>query len=152
MEPSFSHFARATVIRLFRIWAMAKEKESESLPPMFELASDLNLPDDTAAACDSLFALVENPLGRPLVRESCCARTFSADEKALIGLIEAAPSIEAGRGTQRLPHGLPGAILWAAMAARRALRWSPPGSHGGPEPSGREACPFEANGRARLAV
>lgn len=144
-------FRKAIVVRLFRIWTMAREAGSTGLGRMHEITSELGLPDETASACASLFQLVEAELGRPLLRECCCARTFFADEVALIGVIEAAPSIATMKGTQDVPHGLPGAIRWAAMTVRRALDW--------PDPvrvdarlSGKK-CPFSnTDGGAELAL
>jgi hypothetical protein len=90
---------------------------------MHQAANEFSLPVHTAAACASLFALVENALARRMTREQCCAPRFSPDESALIGVIEAAPSLGAMQGSGAVPHGLPGAIRWAALCVRDALAW-----------------------------
>jgi hypothetical protein len=82
---------------------------------LFEPAPEL------AVACASLFDLVEAHLGRPLVPECCCARELSRDERALLGVLRHAPEVGQPMGSAAIPHGLPGAICWAAFAARRAL-------------------------------
>ncbi|GMM92691.1 hypothetical protein [Qipengyuania sp. MTN3-11] len=123
MLATDSCFAKAILVRLFRVWSMAREEGTMGLAPVYSLAADLRLPDETALACASLFELVEGELGRPLKRESCCARTFSSDEVALLGLVEAAPALNGVSGSRAVPHGLSGAIRWAVMAVRRALAW-----------------------------
>lgn len=123
MGDADKSFRNAILIRLFRLWAMAREDGTIGLDPLLALSKHLRLADQTAPACASLFQLIEAELDRPLVRECCCARTFSPDELALLGVIEAAPSLDSMRGTRDVPHGLPGAIRWAAMTVRRALDW-----------------------------
>ena len=107
-------FQDAMFVRLFRVWAMAREDNTHALPAMHKEAMQRGYQDQTASACASLFELVEAHLGRRLVRECCCSQTFSADEKALLGILRFAPSLSAGRGSRAVPHGLPGAISWAA--------------------------------------
>lgn len=116
-------FRKAVVIRLFRLWAVAREDGMIGLSRMHDIAAELLLPDETAPACASLFELIEAELGRSLVPECCCAQTYSADETALLGIIDAAPSLENIFASRKVPHGLPGAIRWAAMAVRRAMGW-----------------------------
>lgn len=115
--------ARAIVVRLFRIWKMAHEDGEVGLGRMYQFSSELGLADEAATACASLFELIESEMERPLVRECCCSRTFSSDETALLGVIQVASVLEVSQGSVQIPHGLPGAIRWAAMAVRRALGW-----------------------------
>lgn len=114
---------RRILVRLFRLWAMAREDGEMTLRRMHEAAIEFGLPGHTAPASSSLFTLVEGTLGRPLVREACCAPRFSADETALIGVVEAAPALETMRGSVSVPHGLPGALRWAAVCIGDALGW-----------------------------
>lgn len=143
---------RRIVVRLFRLWSMAREEGIVTLGRMHAAASELSLPDQTAPACASLFELVEGALGRPLVRESWCARVLSADETALLGVLEAAPSLGSAQGSRQVPHGLPGAIRWAAIMVRQALDWpEPEDAHRFGAPAA--ACPFrDQRGGASLAL
>lgn len=130
-------------VRLFRLWAIAREDGSQPLSRMHQVAAELCLPDETAIACASLFELVAGELGRPLVRECCCSKEFSADERALLGIVEVAPNLKPGSGSTDVPHGLPGAIHWAAMAVRRAFGLTGRPVAFAPASSRRSPCPFE---------
>lgn len=121
MQPESDAFAEALVVRLFRLWSMARGEGANPLVTMHDAASRFRFPDETASACASLFELVEGHLGRKLERECCCSKVLSPDEVALLGVVRAAPTLSPAYGTVDIPHGLPGAICWAAMAVRRAL-------------------------------
>ena len=129
-------------VRLFRLWTMAREEGSRGLSRMHQVAAELSLPDETAIACASLFELVAGELGRPLVRECCCSKSLSADERALLGIVEVAPNLAPGSGSTDVPHGLPGAIHWAAMAVRRAFGLTTRRAAFAPESSQPSPCPF----------
>ena len=124
-------------IRMFRRWAIARESEINPVAALFELTNSLGCPVETAPACASLFELVEGHLGRSLRRECCCSNTCSSDELALIGLLRCAPDLGDNAATRTIPHGLPGAVCWAAVAVRRAL-----GLARGKVPY-LQACPFD---------
>ena len=115
-------FEDAMFVRLFRLWVMSREEDRHPIPTMHAEAMKRGYKDQAAAACASLFELVEGHLGRHLVRECCCNPDFSSDEQALVGILHAAPSLKPGRGTREVPHGLPGAISWAASCVRDAMR------------------------------
>ena len=135
-------FAQGIVVRLFRAWSAQIEAEAPALPRLQEIVAPLNLPDETTVACASLFELLESHLGRRLEPECCCSQQFSRDERALLGVIELAPSLGALSGSLAVPHGLPGAIVWACIAIRRAFGMSE-SDHaraGGGAPARR--CPF----------
>lgn len=145
-EPD-ERFCKAITVRLFRLWVMAREEGIVTLERMHEVASELRLPDETAPACASFFELVEAQLERPLSRECCCSRRFSPDESALLGVLEAAPTLKGQGGTTTVPHGLSGAIHWAAMAVRRALDW--PAREDKRLPPRSASCPFQASSPRR---
>lgn len=113
--------AERLAIRLFRTWSTAREAGLNPVVALHGIAEPLNYPAETAPACASLFELVEGLLGRSLVGDCCCSRSFSPDELALIGLLRCAPNLGPGVAFSAIPHGLPGAVCWAAMAVRRAL-------------------------------
>lgn len=131
-----------TAIRLFRRWTIAREGEINPVAALFALTNSLGCPVETAPACASLFELVEGHLGRSLRRECCCSNTCSSDELALIGLLRCAPDLGGTAATCAIPHGLPGAVCWAAMAVRRAL-----GMLRG-RVAGVEACPFNLGSKS----
>lgn len=136
-------FAQGVVIRLFRAWSAQVEAGHAPMERLQEIVAPLRLPDETAIACASLFELIEGHLGRRLVRESCCSRRLSPDESALLGVLRVVPSLSAVSGTAAVPHGLPGAIIWAVIAVRQALGMTEPDAGaGGTSPRPFPACPF----------
>jgi len=108
-------------VRLFRLWAAAREAGENPLPHMQGVAQLIGPRPDLAIACASLFELVEGQLGRKLVPECCCSPALSRDEQALLGVLRHAPEAGVPLTGAAVPHGLPGAICWAAFAIRRAL-------------------------------
>lgn len=124
MAVGRDRFAQGIVVRLFRAWSAQTESGAPAMERLQAIVAPLGLPDETAIACASLFELVESHLGRRLERECCCSQRFSGDEKALLGVIELAPSLGALSGSVAVPHGLPGAIVWACIAIRRAFDMS----------------------------
>jgi hypothetical protein len=108
------------VVRLLRRWAASRTTVEASLPGLVELAAELGQPPQLAIALHSLFQLTENCLGRPLSAECCCAPKTSADERAVLRLLAAADHKPPNSDFQ-IPHGLPGALVWAVQAVRMAL-------------------------------
>jgi hypothetical protein len=96
-----------------------------------------------AVACDSLFALVEAHLGRALMPECCCSRALTADEAALLGLLYYAGSAGGVITDAAVPHGLSGAICWAARAVRRELAF-PSATNRPPLAPAPTRCPFRS--------
>ena len=133
------------VVRLFRLWAAAREAGENPLPHMqgaaAPLARGLEPGAELSVACASLFELAEGQLGRRLVPECCCSPALSRDERALLGVLRHAPEAGQPFTGAAVPHGLPGAIRWAAFAVRRALG----GSFGGEaeERAVPAMCPFD---------
>lgn len=120
-----SGFLDAMFVRQFRLWCMAREQGEAPLPIMHKEALQQNFQDQTAAACSSLFELVEAHLGRQLKRECCCSQTFSADESALIGILREAPRLARLNKTHELPSSLPRAISLAAASVCDAMGHAP---------------------------
>lgn len=146
-------FAQGVVIRLFRAWSAQVEAGHAPMERLQEIVAPLGLPDETAIACASLFELVEGHLGRRLIRESCCSRRLSPDESALLGVLRVAPSLSAVAGTAAIPHGLPGAIIWAVISVRQALGTTEPDD--GPDEASQgpfPACPFSQRVHAAEAL
>jgi len=85
--------------------------------------------------CGGLFELVEARLGRALVRECCCSVRFSADERALTGVVRTARSDGMGGSGDAAKSGLEEAIGWAARAVRAAMKM-PVGPAPGTRPKG----------------
>ncbi|MHB9878087.1 hypothetical protein ACSMXM_00275 [Pacificimonas sp. ICDLI1SI03] len=111
----------AILIRMFRVWHAARDAEQPLLPSILARAGELGLEPVAGVACASLFDLVEASLGRQLVPECCCSRMLSPDELALVGLVRCALRAGNVHTTTEAPHGLSGAVRWAALAVRREL-------------------------------
>lgn len=110
------------VVRLLRRWSAAQASELNPLPEMVELAAELGEAREVAIVLHSLFQLTESCLGRSLVAECCCSRALSNDERAILALMDSAPAQVSPITSADVPHGLPGAMVWAAATARLALR------------------------------
>jgi len=136
--------ASLVFVSLFRLWAAARAGGDNPLPALHDRLALFAPGPELAAACASLFELVEAQLGRELVPECCCSRAFSRDERALLGLLRHAPGAGQTLTGASIPHGLPGALRWAAFAVRRGLRRS---LGGAPEADGEAPpgqCPFRS--------
>jgi hypothetical protein len=129
-------------VRLFRVWATARAEGENPLPPMQAKIRLLAPAPELTVACASLFELVEAHLGRALIPECCCNPATSRDEQALLGVLRHAPAAGQPFTSPAVPHGLPGAIGWAAFAVRRALGASFGGELEAPEPARPAVCPF----------
>jgi hypothetical protein len=115
-ERSWSEFI---VIRLLRRWTAARDAELNPLANLVELATGLGESPMLPVALDSLVQLTEACLGRQLLAECCCSPSLSADERALLLLVAAAPA--PGEAPTSIPHGLPGALSWAAASLKSLL-------------------------------
>lgn len=110
-----------TLIRLLRVWARARDMRLNPLPEMSAALTGQDTSPELAAACHSLFELTEACLGRRLDCGIPASDDLSSDELALLALIEAAPDAGTLLAEARMPHGLPGALQWAACAVIRAF-------------------------------
>jgi hypothetical protein len=137
-------------VKLLRLWAAAREAGDNPLPHMQDAVAPFLPAPELAVACASLFELVEGQLGRRLVPECCCSAALSRDEQALLGVLRHAPEVGPLLTSAAVPHGLPGAICWAAFAVRRALGASFT-VEGEPEPAP-AGCPFEQSPQLALAT
>lgn len=111
----------ASFVQLFRLWSAARANGRLVMPDIHTEAQAHGFADQTAAAAASLFCLLEGQVGRRLSPGKPGDREFTADERALIGLLRQAPMLQPGRGTRAIPHGLPGAISWAARCLCDAM-------------------------------
>ena len=110
------------IVRLLRRWAAGRASDENPLPGLVGLARTVGEPAEVAIALHSLFQLTESCLARPLEAECCCSPVLSPDERAVLALIAAAPVARPPVSSPEIPHGLPGALLWAAATVRLALR------------------------------
>lgn len=136
-------FAQGIIVRLFRSWSASRVTGLPELPRMHEITDQLGLPAETGPACASLFELVEAHLGRRLNAECCCSRNLTPDEQAMLGIVAIAASLEPSKGNSQVPHGLSGAIHWAAMAVRRSF--SLPNGRSPAAVGAVDQCPFPAH-------
>lgn len=135
------------LVALFRLWHRLRGDGANPLPAMAELAAEhgqlAGLEADACAqlavACDSFFALTQACLGRPLIPGEEDSAP-SADEDALLATLRHVPVLEAIGPSPALPHGLPGALQWAAFAV---LRWIDVGaSEQVQPPAAATGCPY----------
>ena len=132
-------------VRLLRRWVAARTGQDAPFPALVALAHELGCPAETAVALGSLFQLTEGCLGRPLEAECCCSRAIGEDEKAVLLMIAATPAPGLSSATTEIPHGLPGALAWAASSVRRLL--GPIAAH--PCLALVDSCPFGSSPAAR---
>ena len=85
------------------------------------LSAELNAPLMLPVALESLFQLTESCLGRPLEAECCYSTECSSDERAILLLIAHAPGSGTTASSAAVPHGLPGALIWAATSVRAII-------------------------------
>lgn len=109
------------LIMLFRVWARAREDGLNPLPAMFESVSARFATPELTAACESYFALTEACLARPLEPAPEQSAVLSRDEAALLDMLRQVPSLVTEGPNPAIPHGLPGALQWAAFAVLRAF-------------------------------
>jgi hypothetical protein len=119
--PERASIGRLLFVRLLRKWSAARASGENPVPHMQAMVLPFDPSPDLALACASLFDLVQAHLGRILVPECCCSNALSRDEEALLGVLRHAPEAGNPIASAAIPHGLPGAIRWAAFAVRRAL-------------------------------
>lgn len=120
IEPELA-WSDFIIVRLLRRWVAVRSLGEKALPSLVQLAADIGEEPQVAVSLHSVFQLTEACLGRGLEAECCCGKTMSADEKAVITLIAAAASRDVRGGAAAIPHGLPGALAWAAVAAGMLL-------------------------------
>ncbi len=106
-------------IALFRLWSQARLRCANPLPDMYAHGARCGATAELVPACESCFVLTEACLGRPLGRGG--DEALSRDEQALLLMLLHAPSVGPVRGSESVPHGLPGALCWASFAVTRAL-------------------------------
>ena len=136
------------VIRALRRWCACQIAEEPALPSLVALCSELNVGASAALALGSLFELTEACLGRPLEGECCCSPMLTPDEQAVLLLLANAVRRRPTEAAAAVPHGLPGVLTWAALAAKRELG----GTISMPKPVP-TACPFGIEpGTAHLAA
>lgn len=121
------------VVRMLRRWAAVRSLGEKALPNLVRLAGELGEQPQVAISLHSLFQLTESCLRRPLEPECCCTKRVSRDEEALLVLIGCVP--------ERIPHGLPGVLAWAAVTVRLML-----GRTAGAPQAAPPTCPFDRAG------
>lgn len=140
IEPSNGPAPRRhdyAVVRLLRRWAATRASGEWQLPSMIKLGRGLGFEPQAAVAVASLFQLTEACLGRPLESECCCSARLSPDERAILLMLACAPPAHPHHAGMAIPHGLPGALVWAIESVRKLI--GEPAVGMGPHPA---RCPF----------
>lgn len=112
---------QAMIVRLVRRWVAARSEGLATASSLVSLAQELSVDPVVAVALDSLLHLTEACLGRPLRAECCCSAEAGPDELAVLQLIRAARAPDPVLATAAMPHGLPGALAWAAASLARLM-------------------------------
>ncbi|MEM8697369.1 MAG: hypothetical protein AAGE05_15210 [Pseudomonadota bacterium] len=141
------------LIKLFRTWSAAREIGNNPLPAMYAHAEPFAAAPELIPACESYFVLVESYVGRSLIPECCCSVAPSTDEVALITILRHAPTAGPVKTNRAVPHGMPGALVWAAFSVQRALEESLPCSEiaDAAETISLARCPFDDKRIGRAA-
>lgn len=120
LEPALS-WSEYILVRLLRRWVASREAAEDQLLYLVELSTELGQRSELGVSLHSLFQLAEARLGRPLEAECCCGRDLSSDERAIITLIGLDAPTQLPGSSEAVPHGLPGALLWAATTVKLIL-------------------------------
>ena len=125
----------ARVVAVLRAYAVIRGTAAPLLPRLIAAAADEGLGETATVALASVFELTEACLGRPLLPGHGAA--LSADEEGVLMLLASAGDVGSHCGSRAVPHGMPGALAWAARSAVRLT--------GGvcARPVARPACPFQ---------
>ena len=124
MAPIEPPLPRASyrIVRLLRRWAAGADLGPGRMASLVALGKGIGVEPMAAVALASLFQLTESCLGRPLVAECCCSPRLSRDERAILALLAVdLPPHPHQASPSSIPHGLPGALVWAVASVRRFL-------------------------------
>lgn len=125
------------IVRLLRRWAAGRDLGPARLPSLVRLGGRIGVEPEAAIALASLFQLTEACLGRPLEAECCCSPRLGRDERATLLLLASAP-MRPHQSVPPIPHGLPGALVWAVASVRKLM-----GATGLEPVSSSRRCPFD---------
>ena len=125
----------ARVVAVLRAYATARGTGGPLLPRLIAFAAEEGLGETATVALASVFELTEACLGRPLLPGH--GQALSADEEGVLMLLASANDVGPHCGSRTVPHGMPGALAWAARSAVRLT--------GGvcARPATPPACPFQ---------
>ncbi|HYI40443.1 MAG TPA: hypothetical protein VE053_09015 [Allosphingosinicella sp.] len=126
-------------VRLLRRWVAIRAEGTPALPDLVAFGGGLGASAQVVVALASLFQLVEAALGRALAAECCCRVELGPDERAVLLLLASVPAAPAPGTSLAIPHGLPGALVWAVLSVRRLLEMD-----GGAADLVCGRCPFRA--------
>ena len=118
-KPIRRGFKDVLFIRLFRLWAQARE---EGMHPILALQSEVEHQDFanfTGAACGCLFDLLEAQLSRSLVPGSMADPHYSEDERRLLRTLRMEPASH----PSDCDDSLSDAIVWAVKAVRSGMNF-----------------------------
>lgn len=107
------------VVRLLRRYAACRQLDEQPLPSLTRLGNELGIQPCAVVALASVFQLSEGCLGRSLIVECCFNRSLSADERAMLVLLTSGTNAGPIYTSRDIPHGLPGALVWAVACVRR---------------------------------
>lgn len=107
----------ARVVAVLRHYAVARGSGAPLLPVLIAHAAGQGLGETATVALASVFELTEACLGRALLPGD--GEALSADEEGVLMLLASAGDVGSHCGSRAVPHGMPGALAWAARSAVR---------------------------------
>lgn len=107
----------ARVVAVLRSYVAVRGTAAPLLPTLIAFAAEQGLGETATVALASVFELTEACLGRTLVAGAGDA--MSADEEGVLMLLASVGDLEPHCGSRAVPHGMPGALAWAARSAVR---------------------------------
>lgn len=107
----------ARVVAVLRAYAGLRGTAAPLLPRLIAFAAGQGLGETATVALASVFELTEACLGRPLLPGH--GESLSADEEGVLMLLASAGDVGSHCGSRTVPHGMPGALAWAARSAVR---------------------------------
>ena len=113
--------AERALVHLMREWTVLRRCPEPALPAFVACADLCGLNSHAAVAIDSMLALTEACLARPLRAEASYSQTLAADERAVLALLDQGRFIRGAYTPRTIPHGLPGVLAWATVAVRKAF-------------------------------
>ena len=109
-------------IMAMRCYAAALDYAEPVLPSMVEMGRRRGINPPAAIALASVFQITEACLGRRLIAGPGRGASLSDDENAVLLMLRVGANLGSHVGSETVPHGLPGVLVWAIRSARRLCR------------------------------
>lgn len=129
------------VLATLRSYAGARGAGVPLLPALIRTAEQGGWSAHVAIALGSVFDLTEALLERMLQVSGTDDAAMGEDERAMLLMLRHGGDLAPGQGDAAIPHGLPGALVWAIRSARLVWKGLDGSARVRAAPEGRR-CPF----------